>query len=180
MHCWGIDLSFLFSLSFVEWSEGFALSEKSFSGWGSSSPWLSLGLLSRCLVTCWLSSSSFVSLGLAIWAFFDSRWLFVHPSPLFVFVIFWHVLFLITDKSLRFTIWLLRILLIHCTQQPCSLSSKISFMPNCALQLSIVSSRFGWNLLWICRLGRWEERGRLLLDRLTQLLQVHRPCFDAG
>ena len=37
--------------------------------------------------------------------------------------------------------------------------SKPRHIPSCALQLSIVLSRFSWNLLRICRLGEMRGTG---------------------
>ena len=74
---------FPFSLSFVGWGKGFALSEKPFSTGSLSSPRLLLGPLSHWLVTCfqllfhlhWVQQFDLF--------FFDSTWLSVHLSPTF-------------------------------------------------------------------------------------------------
>ena len=80
----------LYQMSHRGTPEAFTFSEKSFSGWGLPF-FLSLDLLPHWLVRCFLALPK-SPLGLPVGALFDSRWLFAHPTTLFVFCIFWLIL----------------------------------------------------------------------------------------
>lgn len=69
--------------------------------------------------------------------------------------------------------------------------SKPRHIPNCALQLSIVLSRFSWNLLRICRLGEMRGTGAdcCWTDSLSSFRSIsallrsgrhHHPLVRAG